>query len=72
LTAEANGIVERFHRIVLYEFYRVAFRRKIKHEQLQADLDLWLKEYNEVRPHQSLEYITLEGRLRCSTDSKID
>jgi hypothetical protein len=32
----------------------VAFRRKIyaSIEQLQGDLDLWLKEYNETRPHQ--------------------
>ena len=51
---QTNGIVERFHRTVLNEFYRVAFRRKIysKLEELQRDLDLWLKEYNEVRPHQ--------------------
>ena len=54
LMAGANGIVERFHRTVLNEFYRVAFRRKIYSnlEELQRDLDLWLKEYNEVRPHQ--------------------
>jgi transposase InsO family protein len=26
---QTNGIVERFHRTVLNEFYRVAFRRKI-------------------------------------------
>jgi transposase InsO family protein len=51
---QTNGIVERFHRSVLNEFYRVAFRRKIYPglEQLQADLDAWLKEYNERRPHQ--------------------
>jgi transposase InsO family protein len=51
---QTNGIVERFYRTVLNEFYRVAFRRKIyaSIEQLQADLDLWLKEYNEERPHQ--------------------
>ena len=51
---QTNGIVERFHKTVLNEFYRVAFRRKIyaSIEQLQADLDLWLREYNEVRPHQ--------------------
>src|SRR5436309_12840621 len=51
---QTNGIVERFHRTVLNEFYRVAFRRKIYStiEELQRDLDLWLKEYNEVRPHQ--------------------
>ena len=54
MTAEANGIAERFHRTVLNEFYRVAFRRKIyaRLEELQEDLDLWLREYNEIRPHQ--------------------
>ena len=51
---QTNGIVERFHRTVLNEFYKVAFRRKIYAgiEQLQADLDDWLTEYNEIRPHQ--------------------
>jgi transposase InsO family protein len=51
---QTNGIVERFHRTVLNEFYKVAFRRKIYAgiEQLQADLDGWLTEYNEIRPHQ--------------------
>src|SRR6266566_5175625 len=51
---QTNGIVERFHRTVLNEFYRVAFRRRIYTtiEELQRDLDLWLKEYNELRPHQ--------------------
>ena len=51
---QTNGIVERFHRTVLNEFYRVAFRRKIYRdlEELQTDLDQWLKEYNEARSHQ--------------------
>jgi uridine kinase len=37
----------------LQEFYQVAFRRKIYHtlDELQADLDNWLKEYNQTRPH---------------------
>ena len=48
-----NGICERFHRTVLDEFYRVAFRKKIYHtiEELQTDLDAWITEYNEHRPH---------------------
>ncbi len=51
---QTNGIVERFHRTVLNEFYRVAFRKKIygSIEELQADLDEYLREYNEERPHQ--------------------
>ena len=45
---------ERFHRTVLDEFYRVAFRKKIYRtiDELQSDLDVWVKEYNEMRPHQ--------------------
>jgi hypothetical protein len=37
-------ICERFHRTVLDEFYRVAFRKKIYRsiDELQADLDTWL------------------------------
>ena len=51
---QTNGICERFHKTVLDEFYRVAFRKKLYHglAELQADLDAWLKEYNEVRTHQ--------------------
>jgi transposase InsO family protein len=51
---QTNGIVERFHKTALNEFYRVAFRRKIYRsiEELQADLDDWIREYNEERPHQ--------------------
>ena len=51
---QTNGICERFHKTVLNEFYRVAFRRKLYTtlEELQADLDAWMTEYNELRPHQ--------------------
>ena len=51
---QTNGICERFHRTVLDEFYRVAFRKKIYRtiDELQADLDAWVVEYNEQRPHQ--------------------
>jgi len=50
---QTNGICERFHKTVLQEFYQVAFRKKIYQtlEELQADLDIWMKNYNEQRPH---------------------
>ena len=40
-----NGICERFHKTVLDEFYRIAFRKRIYAtiEQLQADLDVWMR-----------------------------
>jgi transposase InsO family protein len=51
---QTNGIVERFHKTVLNEFYRVAFRKRIYGSlaELQADLDGWIRSYNEERPHQ--------------------
>jgi len=51
---QTNGIVERFHKTVLEEFYRVAFRKKIYRtiDELQADLDAWIRTYNEEREHQ--------------------
>jgi transposase InsO family protein len=51
---QTNGIVERFHKTVLDEFYRVAFRKRIYDSlaELQADLDEWIRSYNEDRPHQ--------------------
>lgn len=51
---QTNGICERFHKTILDEFYRVAFRKKIYRnvEELQQDLDHWLERYNTVRVHQ--------------------
>jgi transposase InsO family protein len=51
---QTNGICERFHKTILQEFYQVTFRKKIygSIEALQADLDVWLEEYNHRRTHQ--------------------
>lgn len=51
---QTNGICERFHKTMLNEFYRVVFRKKIYRtlEELQTDLDGWMEDYNEQRPHQ--------------------
>jgi len=50
---QTNGICERFHKTMLQEFYQIAFRKKLYEsiEQLQHDVDRWLKSYNEERPH---------------------
>jgi transposase InsO family protein len=50
---QTNGICERFHRSRQDEFYSLAFRKKLysSRAQLQTDLDEWLKEYNQQRPH---------------------
>jgi transposase InsO family protein len=51
---QTNGIVERFHKTALNEFYRIAFRKKLYRsiDELQIDLDTWLAEFNRQRPHQ--------------------
>jgi transposase InsO family protein len=51
---QTNGIVERLHKTMLAEFYRVTLRKKLyaSIEDLQRDLDSWMMEYNEQRSHQ--------------------
>lgn len=51
---QTNGICERFHKTILQEFYQITFRKKLYTtlEDLQKDLEVWMKEYNENRTHQ--------------------
>lgn len=51
---QTNGICERFHKTILQEFYQVTFRKKLYAtlEDLQKDLDEWMKYYNNERTHQ--------------------
>ncbi len=51
---QTNGFVERLHRTILDEHFRVV-GRKTWHEtvdDIQKDLDAFLVKYNEKRPHQ--------------------
>ena len=51
---QTNGICERFHKTLLHEFYNIAFRKKIYRslDELQVDLDGYLRHYNDERTHQ--------------------
>jgi transposase InsO family protein len=51
---QTNGCTERFNQTLLDEFYKVAFRKKVYTilEDIQNDLDEFLKEYNEQRTNQ--------------------
>ena len=42
---QTNDIVERFHKTMLDQFYRIAFRKKIYAtiDGFQVDLDLWMR-----------------------------
>ncbi|MFI5154325.1 MAG: IS481 family transposase [Chitinophagales bacterium] len=50
---QSNGICERLHRTMQEEFYAVAFRKKLYTtlQDLQHDLDEWMKFYNNERCH---------------------
>lgn len=51
---QSNGFVERLHRTLLDEHFRIAGRTKWYEtlEQMQQDLDEYLNQYNHERPHQ--------------------
>ena len=68
---QTNGICERFHKTILQEFYQVAFRKKIYKsiEELQTDLDQWMKYYNEERPHSG-RYCYGKTPMQTFSDSK--
>ena len=68
---QTNGICERFHRTMLDEFYRTAFRKKIYRniEELQKDVDIYIREYNEERPHSG-RYCYGKTPMQTFKDSK--
>ena len=51
---QSNGFVERMHRTLLDEHFRIQGRTKWYEslEQMQRDLDTYLHKYNHERPHQ--------------------
>lgn len=51
---QTNGCTERLNQIILEEFYQVAFRKKryTTLEEIQTDLDEYLKTYNTKRTNQ--------------------
>jgi transposase InsO family protein len=56
---QINGICERFHKTIQQDLYQVTFRKKLYADinELQKDLDEWIKYYNNERTHQ--------GRMCC-------
>ncbi len=50
---QTNGICERLRKTLKNEFYDIARRQKIYNtaDELQSDLNHWLTQYNESRPH---------------------
>ena len=53
------------------EFYSLAFRKRVYNtlEELQSDVDKWLKQYNELRPHSG-RYCYGKTPMQTFLDSK--
>jgi transposase InsO family protein len=68
---QTNGICERFHKTMQDEFYSIAFRKKLytSLDELQADVDEWLKSYNETRPHSG-KYCYGKTPMQTLNDAK--
>ena len=51
---QTNGSTEKLNQTVLKEFYQTAFRKKLYHslDEIQTDLDGYMKYYNEERTNQ--------------------
>jgi len=63
-TPQSNGIVERFNRTLLEEFYQIAMIKKIYSSlsELQDDLDKFIYYYNFKRTNQGYR---LKGKIPC-------
>ena len=50
---QTNSICERFHRTIQDECYSLLFQKKLYRalEELQTDVDEWIRKYNEEGPH---------------------
>jgi len=68
---QTNGTCERFNKTIKNEFYDIAFRKKIYRslEELQTDLDEWMRRYNKFRPHSG-KYCYGKTPLQTFLDSK--
>jgi transposase InsO family protein len=63
-TPQSNGIVERFNRTLLEEFYQIAMMKKVYSSlsELQDDLDKFIYYYNFKRTNQGYR---LKGKIPC-------
>ena len=68
---QTNGICERFHKTMKNEFYDIAFCKKVYSsvEELQTDVNEWLQQYNQLRPHSG-RYCYGKTPMQTFSDSK--
>jgi transposase InsO family protein len=57
-TPKDNAVLERFNRTIQEEFVDMAYNGIEALQAFNQELTEWLIEYNSVRPHQALDYLT--------------
>jgi putative transposase len=57
-TPKDNAVLERFNRTIQEEFVEMAYAGVEDIKEFNQELTDWLIEYNSVRPHQALDYLT--------------
>ncbi len=53
-----NAVLERFNRTIQEEFVQMAYHGIEDLKEFNQELTEWLVEYNSIRPHQALDYLT--------------
>ena len=57
-TPKDNAVLERFNRTIQEEFVDMTYAGIEEVKEFNHELTDWLEEYNSVRPHQTLDYLT--------------
>jgi len=57
-TPKDNALLERFNRTIQEEWLAISFQGLDDIQTANSDLTEWLIHYNNVRPHQALDYLT--------------
>jgi transposase InsO family protein len=57
-TPKDNTVLERFNRTIQEEFVEMAYSGIEDIKEFNQELTEWLVEYNSIRPHQALDYLT--------------
>ena len=57
-TPKDNAVLERFNRTIQEEFVEMAYSDIEDIKEFNQELTEWLVEYNSIRPHQALDYLT--------------
>jgi transposase InsO family protein len=57
-TPKDNAVLERFNRTIQEEFVDMAYSGVEDLKAFNLELTEWLVEYNSIRPHQALDYLT--------------